>query len=68
MSVTSASRDGPSVRAVLRVVITVVLSALALYLVYQLRQPIGWIVLAAFVAVAASGPVNALSRRLPRGL
>jgi predicted PurR-regulated permease PerM len=49
------------------VVSIVVLSALALYLIYLLRQPIGWLVLATFVAVCASGPVNVLSRRMRRG-
>jgi predicted PurR-regulated permease PerM len=61
-------RDYPSVRAVVRVVFTVVLCALALYVVYLLRRPISWLLIAAFVAVAAAGPVNLLSRRLPRGL
>jgi predicted PurR-regulated permease PerM len=60
--------DGPSVRATLRVVATVVLSALALYLAYLLRTPISYILLGAFLAIAASEPVNLLSRRLPRGL
>ena len=58
----------PSYRSILRVVITVVLSALALYLVYRVREPLSWIVLGGFVAVAATGPVNLLSRKLPRGL
>jgi len=40
---------------------------LALYLIYRVREPLGWIVLGAFVAIAASGPVNLLSRKLPRG-
>jgi predicted PurR-regulated permease PerM len=49
------------------VVTTVVLSVLALYLVYLLREPLSWLVIALFVAVAAAGPVNLLSRRIPRG-
>ena len=68
MSVDSVKREQPSVRAILRVVVTVVLSVLALYVVYLVRTPIGYILLGAFVAVAASGPVNLLSRKLPRGL
>ena len=68
MSVDSVKRDQPSVRAILRVVVTIVLSVLALYLVYLVRTPIGYILLGAFVAVAASGPVNLVSRKLPRGL
>jgi predicted PurR-regulated permease PerM len=63
-----APREIPSVRAILRVVVTVVASALALYLVYLLRTPLSWLLIAMFVAIAASGPVNLLSRRLPRGL
>lgn len=58
----------PTVRAVLRVVVTVVLSALALYLVYVVRTPLFWLIVATFVAVAASAPVNRLSTRIPRGL
>lgn len=65
--VTEARSDTPSPRAVLRVVAIVVLSALALYLLYLLRRPITWIVLATFLAVCASGPINLLSRRLSRG-
>ena len=68
MSVDSVKREQHSVRAILRVVVTVVLSVLALYVVYLVRTPIGYILLGAFVAVAASGPVNLLSRKLPRGL
>jgi predicted PurR-regulated permease PerM len=64
----AAGENQPSIRAVLRVVATVSLSALALYLMYLVREPLGYIVLGAFLAVAASGPVNLLSRKLPRGL
>jgi predicted PurR-regulated permease PerM len=60
--------DGPSVRAILRVAATVALSALAIYVLYLLREPLGYIFLGAFIAVAASGPVNLLSRKLPRGV
>jgi len=55
------------VRSILRVVMTVVASVLALYVVYLLRTPISWMLIAVFVAVATAGPVNLLSRRLPRG-
>ena len=48
-------------------VVTVVASAIALYLVYRLRTPISWLLFAIFVAVAVSAPVNLLSRRMPRG-
>jgi predicted PurR-regulated permease PerM len=63
-----AREDQPSIRAILRVVVTVVLSGLALYVMYLVREPLGYIFLGAFLAIAASGPVNLLSRRLPRGL
>jgi len=52
---------------VLRVVWIVVLSVLALYLVYLLRKPIGWLLTATFIAIALSGPVNRLNRRMRRG-
>ena len=67
-SVLPAGSREPSVRAVLRVVVTVVLSALALYLVYLVRTPLFYLALATFVAVTVSAPVNVLSRRIPRGL
>src|SRR5215210_549723 len=57
----------PPIRAILRVVAVVVAAALALYLLYLLRQPIGWLVLAGFVALATAGPIRFLERRLRRG-
>jgi predicted PurR-regulated permease PerM len=69
VSTAPVAREGaPSVRAILRVVVTVALSALAIYLLYLVREPLGYIFLGAFLALAASGPVNLLSRKLPRGL
>ena len=41
--------------------------AIALYLVYLLRKPIGWVLLAAFLAIALSGPIRLLERRMRRG-
>ncbi len=58
----------PTVRGILRVVITVVCSGLALYLVYLLRTPLSWLFFATFVAVAVAAPVNRLNKRMPRGL
>ena len=63
-----ARQEQPSYRAILRVVVTVALSAFAIYLLYLVRQPLSYVFLGAFLAVAASGPVNLLSRKLPRGL
>jgi predicted PurR-regulated permease PerM len=54
-------------RVVLRVVLIVVGVGLALYLIYLLRKPITWVVIAGFIAVAVSGPVNRLSRHMRRG-
>ena len=67
VSGTSAPREQPTVRSILRVVITVIASVLALYLIYRLRTPIGWLILAIFIATAASAPVNVISRKIPRG-
>jgi len=57
-----------STRAVLRTVLVVVAVVLTLYVVYLLRQPITWIVVAGFIALALSAPISFLSRRMPRGL
>jgi predicted PurR-regulated permease PerM len=57
----------PSPRAVAVTVLTAVLVVLALYLIYLLRKPIGWLLIATFLAIALSGPVNFLSRRMKRG-
>jgi predicted PurR-regulated permease PerM len=62
MSVT----DAPA-KAIVRIVLIVVAAVLLLYLIYLLRQPLGWVFLAVFLAVALSGPVNFLSRRMRRG-
>ena len=51
----------------MRVTLTVVLIVLCLYLLYLLRKPIGWIVIAGFIAIALAGPVTVLSRRMRRG-
>jgi len=55
-------------RTTLRAVLVVAAVVLAAYIMYLLRKPISWIVIAAFIAVAVSGPVATLSRRMPRGL
>mgnify|MGYP000607291152 CR=1 FL=1 len=55
-------------RIVLRTVLIVLTVILTVYLVYLLQKPISWLIIAAFVAVAVSGPVEVLSRRMPRGL
>lgn len=54
--------------AVARVVITVVAVIGLLALVYVLRQPLGWVFLATFLAIAVSGPVAWFSKFMPRGI
>jgi predicted PurR-regulated permease PerM len=55
-------------RAVLRAVLVVVGVVIGLYVFYLLRRPILWTLIACFLAVALSAPVNYLSRRMRRGL
>ena len=56
-----------TVRAVLRIVLVVLTVVLTLYLIYLLRRPLTWIFVAGFLAIALSGPVNVLQRRMRRG-
>jgi predicted PurR-regulated permease PerM len=62
----SPSQAAASGRVVLRVVVIVVLAVLTLYLIYLLRKPLTWIFIAGFVAIALSGPINWLHRRIGR--
>lgn len=55
-------------RTIVRTVLIVVLAVLTLYVIYLLRKPISWLVIAAFIAVAAAGPVNFVQRYVKRGL
>lgn len=55
-------------RKMLRTIATVILTVLLIYLIIQLRTPLLWLTIALFVAIAASGPVNLLSRHMKRGL
>jgi predicted PurR-regulated permease PerM len=57
-----------AVAIAVRVVAVVVVAMMLLYLVYLLRQPLGWLVLAGFIAIAASGPVRFFERYVRRGL
>jgi predicted PurR-regulated permease PerM len=56
-----------SVRVVVRTVLVVVGVLFCLYLVYRLRKPITWIVIAGFLAVALSPAVDLLDRYMRRG-
>lgn len=59
--------EAPSSRAVATTVLTAVAVLIALYIVYLVRKPIGWLMVAAFLAIALSGPVNLLHRHMKRG-
>lgn len=65
MAVLRSFEAGP--RTALRTVMTVLGVALTVYVVYLLRKPISWLVVAAFLAVAVGGPVRRLEGRMPRG-
>ena len=59
--------DSPA-RAIARNVLVVAGVVLILYILWLLRQPISWLIIAAFIAVAAAGPVNYFQRYMKRGL
>jgi predicted PurR-regulated permease PerM len=65
--VTIAGVTDPPARSIVRIVLIIVCVAIALYLIYLLRKPIGWLLIATFLAVALSGPVNYLAGRMRRG-
>jgi predicted PurR-regulated permease PerM len=57
----------PPARSIVRIVLIIVAVGIGLYLLWLLRKPIGWLLIATFLAVALSGPVNRLSNRMRRG-
>jgi predicted PurR-regulated permease PerM len=59
--------DSPA-RVIARNVLVVAAVVLILYVLWLLRQPISWLVIAAFLAVAVTGPVNFFQRYMKRGL
>jgi Predicted permease len=59
--------DSPA-RAIARNVLVVAGVVLILYVLWLLRQPISWLIIAAFLAVALAGPVNFFQRYMKRGL
>ncbi|HTU94633.1 MAG TPA: AI-2E family transporter [Solirubrobacteraceae bacterium] len=56
-----------SASAVWRTTAIVCAAALAVYIVYLLREPIAWLAIAAFIALALSPPVKFLTRWMRRG-
>jgi len=59
--------DSPA-RVIARNVLVVAAVVMILYILWLLRQPISWLVIAAFLAVAVTGPVNFFQRYMKRGL
>jgi predicted PurR-regulated permease PerM len=55
-------------RFIVRVLMITLLFALVLWLVFLLRKPISWVLIAGFLAIALSGPVNWLNQWMKRGL
>ena len=56
-----------SVRGIVRIVLVVVCVAITLYLLWLLRKPISWVLIAIFLAAALSPPVNRLNQHMRRG-
>jgi predicted PurR-regulated permease PerM len=54
-------------RALFRVLFIMLTFSVSLWLVFLLRKPIGWVLIAIFLAVALSGPVNYLNQWMRRG-
>ena len=62
------ARIDSSPSAIARAVLVVAAVVLILYILWLLRRPISWLIIAAFIAVALAGPVNFLQRYMRRGL
>ena len=56
-----------STSAALRATMTVFAAAFVVYLVYLLRRPVSWLLIAGFIALALSPPVRLLNQRMRRG-
>jgi len=54
-------------KAIARAVLVAAAVVIFLYILYLLRKPLSWLIIAAFIAVAAAGPVNVLQRKMKRG-
>ncbi len=68
MAASRPSMPAPSSATVARVTAVVVLTVGALLLLWQVRGPVIWVLIAALIATALNKPVGALSRRMPRPL
>src|SRR3954452_5673554 len=54
-------------RVIVRLLFIMVAFSISLWLVFLLRKPISWVLIAIFLAVALSGPVNYLNQWMRRG-
>src|ERR1700710_452193 len=59
--------DG-AVRPTARGVVTAVLTLVGFALIWEVRGPLVWVLIAALLATALSAPVNRLNKRMPRSL
>jgi predicted PurR-regulated permease PerM len=57
-----------TVRTTVRVVASAVFTLLAFALIWEVRGPLVWVLIAALLATALSAPVNRLSTKMPRAL
>jgi predicted PurR-regulated permease PerM len=55
-------------RSAVRAVGVLLAAVAVVYIIYLLRKPLSWLFIAGFIAIAVSGPVNVLSRKMKRGL
>jgi predicted PurR-regulated permease PerM len=62
------SRRDPAPATIIRIVLIIVAVVVSLYLIWLLRKPLSWVFIAGFLAIALAGPVNLLSRAMPRKL
>jgi predicted PurR-regulated permease PerM len=61
-----AVHEAPA-RSIVRIVLIIVGVALTLYLLWLLRRPIGWVLIAIYLAIALAKPVGYLDRHMRRG-
>jgi predicted PurR-regulated permease PerM len=54
-------------RTIVRIVLIIVAVVITLYLIWLLRRPIGWLLIATYLAIALSVPVGMLNRHMRRG-
>lgn len=63
-----SSATGPSTATIVRIVLTIAATVAGLLLLWSLRGPLIWVLIAALLATALSRPIGVLSRHIPRPL